>query len=37
MLAMIVGAMIAAIVYVGSESQEISEDIVVGLDEALNK
>jgi pilus assembly protein Flp/PilA len=37
MLAMIVGVMIAAIVYVGSESQEISEDIVEGLDEALNK
>jgi pilus assembly protein Flp/PilA len=37
MLAMIVGAMIAAIVYVGSESNEISEDVVQGLDAALNK
>lgn len=37
LLAMLVGMMMTAITYVGSESQEISDDVVEGLDEALNK
>ena len=36
MLAMIVGLMITAIVYTGTEAQEISDDVVEGLDNALN-
>ncbi len=37
MLALIVGMMITAIMYVGFEAQEVSDDVVTGLDEALNQ
>lgn len=36
LLAMMVGLMIASITYVGSEAGEISDDVVTGLDDALN-
>ena len=34
LLALMVGMMITAIMYVGFEAQEVSEDVVTGLDEA---
>ena len=36
LLAMMVGMMMTAIMYVGFEAQEISDDVVEGLDGALN-
>ena len=36
LLALMVGMMVSAIIYVGSESQEISEDVVKGMNGALN-
>lgn len=36
LLALMVGMMITAIMYVGFEAQEVSEDVVTGLDDALN-
>ncbi len=36
LLAMMVGMMMTAIMYVGFEAQEVSDDVVTGLDDALN-
>ena len=37
LLALMVGMMISAIIYVGSEGNAVSENVVNGLDDALNK
>ena len=37
LLALIVGLMMSALIYVGEQAQGVSNDVVNGLDNALNK
>lgn len=37
LLALLVGLMMSALVYVGEQAQGVSNDVVTGLDDALNE